>query len=170
VFIRAFLLTENPRWRHLALEALGPLLPGAESELVFESEEGPVLEEVASDPPSHILNGWIYALWGLWEAKIALEHDGAEAMLESSLQCLRDMLHRYDVGWWSRYSLYPHALPDLAKPFYHALHVDQLVVLHRLFGGADLAETAARWRRYDSTVGRVRAVAQKAAFVASGYR
>jgi heparosan-N-sulfate-glucuronate 5-epimerase len=170
VFLRAFLLTEDPRWQRLALEALGPLLPGGDSELVFESDEGPVLEEVASDPPSHILNGWIYALWGLWEAKIVLEHDGAEAMLDSSLQCLRSKLQLYDVGWWSRYSLYPHVLPDLAKPFYHALHVDQLDVLHRLFGGADLADTAARWRRYDTPVGRVRAVAQKAAFVVSGYR
>jgi hypothetical protein len=169
-FLRAFLMTNDPRWERLALDALGPLLPGADSELVFESDEGPVLEEVASDPPSHILNGWIYALWGLLEAKIVLGHDGAEAMLDSSLECLRRMLHRYDVGWWSRYSLYPHVLPDLAKPFYHALHVDQLDVLHRLFGGAEFAATAARWRRYDSPVGRVRAVAQKAAFVASGYR
>ena len=170
VFIRAFLLTENSRWQRLAHEALRPLLPEADSELVFETDEGPVLEEVASDPPSHILNGWIYALWGLWEAKVVLEHDGAEAMLDSSLQCLRSTLHLYDVGWWSRYSLYPHKLPDLAKPFYHALHVDQLDVLHRLFGGADFADAAARWRGYDRPVGRVRAVAQKAAFVASGYR
>jgi hypothetical protein len=170
VFLRALLLTEDPRWQHLALEALSPLLPNAHSELVFDSDAGPVLEEVASDPPSHILNGWIYALWGLWEAKIVLEHEGAAGMLDASLECLRSTLHRYDVGWWTRYSLYPHMLPDLAKPFYHALHVDQVDVLHRLFGGAEFADAAARWRRYDTPVGRVRAVAQKAAFVASGYR
>jgi hypothetical protein len=170
VFIRAFLLTEDQRWRSLALNALPPLLRGNSSELVFETHEGPVLEEVATDPPSHILNGWIYALWGLWEAKVALEQEGAGEMVDSSLACLRHMLDAYDVGWWTRYSLYPHLLPDLAKPFYHTLHAVQVDVLHQLFDHAEFARAAARWKSYDSVIGRARAVGQKAAFVASGYR
>lgn len=169
-FIRAFLLTGDLRWKSLALDALPPLLTPKSSELVFQTDEGPVLEEGPSDPPSHILNGWIYALWGLWEAKIALEHEGAGTTFELSLACLRRMLGAYDVGWWTRYSLYPHFLPDLAKPFYHKLHADQVEILDRLFGYPEFGQAAFRWRAYDTTVGRARAVAQKAAFVASGYR
>jgi heparosan-N-sulfate-glucuronate 5-epimerase len=170
VFIRALLLTEDARWRSLAIEALPPLISPSTSELVCETEEGPVLEEGPSDPPSHILNGWISALWGLWEANLALHHEGAEETFESSLTCLRRMLKMYDVGWWTRYSLYPHLLPDLAKPFYHARHVGQVEVLYRLFGYPDLGTTARRWRAYDTRFGRARAIGQKAAFVATGYR
>jgi hypothetical protein len=76
------------------------------------------------------------------------------------------MIGSYDVGWWSRYSLYPHRLPDLAKPFYHRLHVHQLEVTARLVGEAELAETARRWAAYDTAPKRVGAIAQKALFVA----
>jgi hypothetical protein len=151
VFIRASILTGDERWNRLVLEALPPLLPSNGSELVYETDDGPVLEEVASDPPSHILNGWIYALWGLWEAKIALGHDGAGDTFDASLGCLRRMLGLYDTGWWTRY-------------------IDQADVLHRLYGHAEFGEAAGRWRAYDTAVGRLRAIGQKAAFVASGYR
>jgi heparosan-N-sulfate-glucuronate 5-epimerase len=158
VFIRAFLLTDESRWKLLAVDALRPLLAHSSSELVFEADAGPVLEECVTDPPSHILNGWIYALWGLWEAKIVLEHEGAGETFELSLACLRSMVDAYDVGWWTRYSLYPHLLPDLAKPFYHTLHAAQIEVLHRLFDYSEFAEAARRWRAYDTLIGRARAV------------
>jgi heparosan-N-sulfate-glucuronate 5-epimerase len=170
VFIRAFLLTGDVRWKSLAANALPPLLAHGSSELVFEADAGPVLEECVTDPPCHILNGWIYALWGLWEAKIALEHEGAAETFDLSLACLRSMLDAYDVGWWTRYSLYPHLLPDLAKPFYHTLHADQVEILYRLFAYPDFAEAAHRWKAYDTVLGRARAIGQKAVFVASAYR
>jgi heparosan-N-sulfate-glucuronate 5-epimerase len=170
VFIRAFLLTGESRWESLALRALPTLLSSRTSELVRETEFGPVLEESPSEPPSHILNGWIYALFGLWETRIGIGHERAAEMFESSTACLRTMLRFYDVGWWTRYSLYPHRLPDLAKPFYHRLHVHQVEVLYHLFGHSEFGDAAHRWSRYDTPVGRTRAIGQKALFVVSGYR
>ena len=58
----------------------------------------------------------------------ARRRPGAGQMLAASTDCLLATLSSYDVGWWTKYSLYPHRLPDLAKPFYHRLHVDQLDV------------------------------------------
>jgi len=170
VFIRAFLLTEHPRWKSLAVRALPTLLSAQTSELVRETEYGPVLEEGPSEPPSHILNGWIYALWGLWEASVALGHEGAADMFEASIACLCEMLSSYDVGWWTRYSLYPHLIPDLAKPFYHRLHVHQVEILYRLFGQSEFGDAAYRWSAYDTPLRRTRAIGQKALFVLSGYR
>jgi hypothetical protein len=170
MFIRAFLLTEDSRWKTLAGRALPPLLSSRISELVRETEYGPVLEEGPSEPPSHVLNGWIYALWGLWEAQVALGHEGAADMFQSSIACLRRMLGAYDVGWWTRYSLYPHLLPDLAKPFYHRLHVHQVEVMYRLYRHTEFRDAARRWRAYDTPLGRTRVVGQKAVFVLSGYR
>jgi heparosan-N-sulfate-glucuronate 5-epimerase len=170
VFIRAFLLTGDARWKSLAVRALPTLLSARTSELVRETEYGPVLEEGPSEPPSHILNGWIYALWGLWEASVAFGHEGAADMFEASIGCLRKMLSSYDVGWWTRYSLYPHLLPDLAKPFYHRLHVHQVEILYRLFGQSEFGEAAHRWSAYDTPLRRTRAIGQKALFVLSGYR
>jgi hypothetical protein len=168
VFVRAYSLSGDPRHAEVALAAIRPLL-NIHSDLVAATSDGPVLEESPSQPPSHILNGWIYALWGLWEVNVALEESLAGDMLAASIVCLRVKLPAYDLGWWTKYSLYPHLLADLAKPFYHRLHVDQLEILYRLTGFSDLAETADRWRRYDTPLRRAASVLHKTLFVATRY-
>jgi heparosan-N-sulfate-glucuronate 5-epimerase len=168
VFVRAYSLSGDPRHAEVALAAIRPLLD-VRSDLVATTADGPVPEESPSQPPSHILNGWIYALWGLWEVQIALRESLAGDMLAASMACLRVKLPAYDVGWWTKYSLYPHLLADLAKPFYHRLHVDQVEILYRLTGFPDFAETAGRWRQYDTPSRRVASVLHKALFVATRY-
>jgi hypothetical protein len=167
VLVRAHALTREPELAEAARRAVAPLLPGSRSGLVAATREGPVPEEAPSKPPSLILNGWIYALWGLWDVARGLDDDVAGAAFDASAACLRRTLQRYDLGWWSRYSLFPHRLPDLAKPFYHRLHADQLEMLNALVQHADFAAVAARWRRYDTPIHRMAVVAQKAAFAAT---
>lgn len=170
VFVREHLSTGDDRCRSLALRAVQPLLSTTNREFVTLTENGPILEELSSQPPSHILNGWIFALWGLWEVHVALDDAGAGSMFAASLDCLRRMLNRYDVGWWTKYSLYPHSIPDLAKPFYHRLHIDQAEILYRLTGFPEFHQAARRWRGYDSTLARAAAVAYKVPFVLSSPR
>lgn len=169
VFVRAHLAGGDARFLESALAAVRPLLVDSGSGLVARTADGPVLEESPSSPPSHILNGWIYSLWGLWDVALGLEDDATRAVYEDSLSCLRRKLDEYDVGWWTRYSLYPHRLPDLAKPFYHRLHADQVEVLYRLTGFDAFRDAAQRWRKYDTPLNRVASVSQKALFVATRY-
>lgn len=170
VLVRRHLLDGDPLHAELARRAARPLLQDAAPTVVARLAEGPALEESPSDPPSLILNGWIYALWGLRDLALGLGDGEAAEMLKGSTDCLTRALPRYDAGWWSRYSLYPHRLPDLAKLFYHRLHVDQLEVMYLLTSNEAFRATAERWRRYDTPVHRIRLVVQKARFVASGYR
>jgi hypothetical protein len=171
VFVRAHLATNDERYASLATQAIRPLLADRESDLVTQTEMGPLLEEAPSEPRSHILNGWISALWGLWDVHQGLGDERACRVFRSSLDCLKAHLPAYDTGWWTLYSLYPHPLRDLAKPIYHRVHIVQLDVLHSLTGDEALRTTAARWRTYDRPVNRSRAIAQKTAFVvADGQR
>ena len=73
---------------------------------------------------------------------------------------LRHTLEDYDTGWWSRYSLWAEGR-DLAKPFYHRIHVAQLEALHALTGIAEFGAVAARWRGYDTRAAAARAVFEK---------
>lgn len=162
VFTRAFGLTRDTRHATLARAAVQTLLPP--SPLVSTTRSGPILEEAPSTPASHILNGWIFALWGLRDVSLAFDEAATRRLYRSSLDALGETLPRYDVGWWSRYSLFPHALRDLAKPFYHRLHADQLQILGRAENLPELTERAERWRRYDNAPRRAAAIAHKAAF------
>jgi hypothetical protein len=164
VFVRAHLATGDDRYAELALAAVEPFLAAGGSELVTPTATGPVLEEAPGNPPGHILNGWMSALWGLWDVQLGLDDAGARERFAESLACLRAYLPAYDTGWWTLYSLYPHAIADLAKPIYHRFHVTQLEVYYRLTGHEDIAATQARWARYDSPRHRLVAIAQKAGF------
>jgi hypothetical protein len=168
VFVRALLSTRDDRFAELALDAVRPLF-AADSHFVARGEHGPILEEGASRPggpapASHILNGWIYALWGLWDVHLGVDDAAARTLFDESVACLRNMLGRYDTRWWTRYDLYPHPLPHLAKPFYHRLHVNQTAMMYRLTAYREFAEFSERWRRYDGALRRTLAVAHKGAF------
>lgn len=164
VFVRAHLVTEQDRFADMAYRAVRPLLSERPSDLVSQTAFGPILEEAPGAPASHILNGWITGLWGLWDVHLSLGDARAGEAFHAGVECLRVHLHAYDTGWWSRYSLYPHALEDLAKPIYHRYHVDQLEALHRLTGYDDLKDLAVRWMSYDRSPMRELALAQKATF------
>jgi hypothetical protein len=171
MFARARLATGEARFGELAAAAAEPLLADGGSDLVTRTGSGPILEEAPSEPPSHVLNGWVFALWGLWDLGTGLDHGRARAAFDDGVRCLRAHLPAYDTGRWTLYSLYPHALPDLAKPFYHRLHADQMTALARLGGGSELDEAARRWASYDRPANVALAVAQKAAFaLADGRR
>jgi hypothetical protein len=160
VFVRALRHTGDDRYRHLASAAIGPLLVEGESDLVTQTPGGPILEEAPSEPRSHILNGWIYALWGVFDVAVGLGDARARRRFDDSAGCLAELLPRYDVGWWTRYSLFPHRLSDLAKPFYHRLHCTQVEVLWRLTSLEPFARAAERWQRYDRWPNRCAAIAQ----------
>jgi heparosan-N-sulfate-glucuronate 5-epimerase len=164
VFARKADYTGDPADAELAIAAIQPLLRPSEPCLVARTPDGLVLEEAPSKIPSRILNGWIYALIGLRDVGEGLKHADAAHAFGEGIATLERSLPLYDVGWWSRYSLYPHRLVDLAKPFYHRLHVAQLDALYRLTGVGVFAETSGRWAAYDRLLPRSRALAQKASF------
>ncbi len=169
VFVRAYLWTGLDRYAHAAELAIAPLLLGSGSELVSATPAGPILEEAPSHPASHILNGWIYAVWGLWDVHVGLGLRRAGDTLDATLACLRLLLPHYDLGWWTRYSLFPGPVADVAQPFYHRLHVDQMEVLYRLTGAEVFKGAARRWRSYATLPGHLRSLAWKGAFaVAQG--
>jgi glycosyltransferase involved in cell wall biosynthesis len=142
-----------------ALRALRPLLARTEP-FVVASHAGPVLEEAPTKPSSRVLNGWIYALWGVRDVAVGLGSREAAALFEESLEALMATLGEYDTGWWSRYSLWAGGR-DLAKPFYHRIHVAQLEALHLLTGAAAFETVATRWREYDTRAAATRAVLVK---------
>lgn len=170
LLLRVAARTGDRAYAAAAGRAIEPLL-GA-SELVATTDAGPVLQEYPTDPPAHVLNGWIFALWGLNDVAAAdgLADAGTRAgaghAFAQGVGALAVRLSEYRT-WpsWSRYDLYPHPLTHVASPFYHRLHVAQLVALNRLAPHPELARTARDWQTgASSPVAEVVAVARKVAF------
>jgi peptidoglycan/xylan/chitin deacetylase (PgdA/CDA1 family) len=125
----------------------------------------PFLEEYPTRPPSHVLNGAIFALWGYYDVGVGLDDERARRGFEYCAAGIAAGIDRYDTGRWSRYDLYPHALANLASPAYHSLHIEQLRALELLAPHPEIAAARERFEAYrGSRLHRARAFAGKAAF------
>jgi len=123
------------------------------------------LEEYIVSPPTHILNGFIWAAWGVYDYLLASGASSAQKLFSQALETLRTNLERYDLGFWSLYEQSGTRLPMVASAFYHHLHIVQLQVLHRLTGDQLFARYADRWQTYaNSRMNRTRALCYKGAF------
>jgi hypothetical protein len=172
LLVRAALVLDRSELFELADRVAEPLLdPG--SDLVAETAAGPVLQEYPTNPPAHVLNGWLLALWGLYDvANAPRPHATTPAAREaaaafaagSAALAERIDLYRTRPGW-SLYDLYPHPLANVASPFYHRLHVVQLRRQQELAPDPRLGALAAEWgAAVDAPARRAVALARKVAF------
>lgn len=123
------------------------------------------IEEYVVFPPTHILNGFLWASWGIYDYLLATGDARMQELFKAIIATLRDQLARFDTGFWSLYEQSGTRLQMIASPFYHALHIVQLEVMHKITGEPFFAQFAERWRGYQTNwFKRNRALAQKAAF------
>jgi peptidoglycan/xylan/chitin deacetylase (PgdA/CDA1 family) len=105
-------------------------------------------EEYPTDPPSFVLNGGIFAIWGFRDVGLGLGDPDATSGFEERLMGLARNLERWDTGRWSLYDLFPHPVPNIASAAYHQLHIAQLRATQAIAPRPEFEATAARWQGY----------------------
>jgi hypothetical protein len=140
--------------------------PISEGGVLFEDEERNLwIEEYLVNPPTHILNGFIWALWGVFDFWQAYADATAKGIFDRGVDTLVRNLCRYDTGYWSLYEQSGTRLKMLASPFYHQLHIVQLQVMAHLTGETEFTKVAERWENYTKhRSNRTRAMIEKGAF------
>jgi heparosan-N-sulfate-glucuronate 5-epimerase len=167
VLVRAHKESADPRYLDAAQRALACFsAPMEKGGVAFTDDAGDLwFEEYIVSPPTHILNGFIWALWGIYDYFLATKDAAAQQLFARAVKTLVHNLDRYDLGFWSLYEQSGTRLPMVASPFYHQLHIVQLRVMHRLTGEKGFARVAARWEDYARSRGkRARALCYKSAF------
>ena len=106
------------------------------------------LEELIFDPPTHVLNGFIWALWGIYDYYLLAHDQAALDLFREGVRTLEDKIHKYDIGFWSVYHLVPTKLRMISSPYYQRLHAIQLEAMHRLTGKSVFRKYADRWKGY----------------------
>ena len=166
LLVRMHAETGDDAFAEAAIRALRPMtIPSAEGGVQAELEGGPFFEEYPTTPASQVLNGGIYALWGVHDVAIALGDADARDLYEAGLEALTAGIDRWDLGFWTRYDLHPHPRVNVASGAYHLLHIDQVAAMNKLAPRRALASAEARWRGYlERRMARARAFAGKVAF------
>jgi len=201
LLLRAYAESRDDKYLAAARRAFISLAkPIAEGGVLIEDEQHDLwIEEYLVDPPTHILNGFIWALWGVFDFWLAgdcgmriheqetgnascnheisnagalAQDSGASArcIFDRGVQTLLHNLVRYDTGYWSLYEQSGTRLKMLASPFYHRLHIVQLRVMTLLTGDHRFNVFADRWQAYaDRHVNYTRALIAKSVFKLLNY-
>jgi len=108
------------------------------------------IEEYLVNPPTHVLNGFLWALWGLRDVALVGADPRAKPLYEGCVATLERHLPRYDTGWWSLYEQSGTVLPMIASHFYHRLHIVQLHITFAMTGREVFWRYAERWEAFAS--------------------
>jgi len=102
--------------------------------------------EFPAEPPAYVLNGMIYALFGIYDYYIITDSPKAHRYFERAIETLAKNLDKYDLGYWSAYDLYYH---DCASYHYHRyVHIPQLMSLYDITQRKVFRDYAGRFRKY----------------------
>jgi heparosan-N-sulfate-glucuronate 5-epimerase len=112
---------------------------------VTEGADDLWLEEYPNKPASHVLNGFIFALWGVMDYHRVTKDAWAGAMVARCVATLARNMDRFEGFYWSRYDLVRSGNSSMD---YHKLHVMQLDVMAALTSEPVLLQVAQRWRAY----------------------
>tara|TARA_B100002052_G_scaffold295397_1_gene321824 strand:- start:64 stop:1035 length:972 start_codon:yes stop_codon:yes gene_type:complete len=150
VLVRAFNHTKNKKYSRAASDAFQVfLVPIHEGGVNYVDSSGDHwIEEYIVNPPTHILNGFIWAMWGIYDYSNYMNKEIAKKLFKRYVNTLVSNLEQYDTGYWSLYEQAGLKMPMLASPFYHKLHIVQLKIMTKLTGITLFEQTAKKWSNY----------------------
>ncbi|MCK5260578.1 MAG: hypothetical protein KAJ44_00180 [Thermoplasmatales archaeon] len=157
--IKAYKKYDKKTYLDTAKKAFNCLNRDIEDEgCIFTDRKGEVwIEEYPVCP--HILNGFIYALFGIYDLYKETKNKEIKNLFDGSIQTITTNLKNYDMGFWSLYDL-AEKLP--ATEFYHTIHIKQLNALYKITGNEILQKYGTHWKnaannsRYRSKANRTR--------------
>jgi len=182
VLSRALKLTDDSRFQQAAEKAFSLFLIGAEKGGVTCFDADAVFLEEAPSQPAYlepacpksrtagracpsgrprntVLNGWIFALFGLYDYKLATDEAKVAELFERSLDTLAQHLAGYDSGYWSYYD----SQKRISSHFYHSLHISQLEALSLISENRIFEKYHRRWTDFENKfINRTRAFVVKA--------
>jgi len=149
---RAYLMTGEEPFAVAMVEAIGP----------FERQEaqggvharfhgtGDVWYEEHPRPEggSHILNGFVYALWGLRDTGLIRPQTSAVDLYRAGVESLARHVEAFDLGYWSSYDCPDGRPARVASLYYHHDHRFMMRIMHELEGQPVFLAMAERWDRY----------------------
>ena len=123
LLLRAHAQTGDDKYQQAAEHAFVSLTkPIAQGGVLFEDGDKNLwIEEYLVDPPTHILNGFMWALWGVFDFSVARSDTTAKQIFDRGVQTLLHTLPRFDTGYWSLLRAIRNSHEDAREPLLSSL-------------------------------------------------
>lgn len=159
LLVRAYVYTHKEKYLQQAITSIRFMLTSVEDggTSLFDGDDLVLLEY--THLPA-VLNGWIFAAFGLYDLSIVADKN--ELYLDAfhkTIKTIEKYLSRFDNGYWSLYDLGK----KITSPFYHRLHIAQMQALYIATGDKIFDDYAVKWDNYSKKwINRKRAFIKKA--------
>lgn len=149
---RVYNITGNAKYLNACIAALNPFEVKSEDGGVLTYWDGQYMfyEEYPTFPSSFVLNGFIFALLGLYDLS-QYEISKADELFNKGFLTLKRILPLYDLGNKSAYDLTHYtcmSFPNVARWGYHITHINQLFALNCITKDKDVNSFYFRWKKY----------------------
>lgn len=119
-----------------------------EGGVLYDNGKGFVcLEEYTSSKHSSVLNGYISAIWSIYDLYFATKNKKYFDSFCFHCSSLSQNLNRWDKKFWSKYDLWEEH-DFISSYFYHKLHIKQLQILYKITEIDTFNYYAKKWERY----------------------
>lgn len=108
-------------------------------------------EEYPTEKPTHILNGFIFSLLGLYDLYDLTKNEDAYRLYKDGLNTVENLITAYDLGNISSYDLSHITIPGNPSKYhygYHLTHVKLLSVLYDIEKNPLFKNVYERWLNY----------------------
>ena len=140
LLLRIFHETQDRKYLDSATNAIQFMLTDYKKNGVACYNNGLFLLEYTHRPV--VLNGWIFALYGLCDYYLVTGNYKEE--LELTVKTLKENISKFDCGFWSKYD----TGKRITSPFYHNLHIAQMEALSLTFDIIEFKNCHALFKKY----------------------
>jgi hypothetical protein len=167
VLLRAYQITNNKKYYKSALQGLETF--SDTSKFLNYYKNNIFYEEYPSKPGSFVLNGMIFALWGLYDFIRLDGNANARKYFDEGISSLKNMISQYDIGDWSCYDLrqetWNKKYLNPCTVHYQYIHINQLYVLYHLTEENIFLDYSYKWKKYDNLLNRIKMYVKKYAVI-----
>lgn len=146
--LRRFQITndiEDLELAELAMKAF--IVPIKDGGVKYTDLSGDIwYEEYPGVPRPHVLNGFIFGLFGIYEYYRVTGDSMALKLFNDGAKSIENNIHQYNMGYWSRYDL--RYKNFCANYEYHQIHIHQLWILYFITGQQIYKEYALKFSEY----------------------
>lgn len=150
VLVRAYKITSDKKYISIAKKVFHSFQCEVDiGGVTFtDNNDNKWIEEYIVDPPTHILNGFIWALWGVYDYYLVTKDKSSYKLYNDYVRTLKINLNSYDIGLWSLYEHSGTRLKMISSSFYHKLHITQLNVMYNLTKEEIFQTYSKKWESY----------------------
>ncbi len=148
LLLRAHTITKDKKYLDAALRAIDFMILDQENGgTMFKDKNYTYLKEYTHKPV--VLNGWIFAVFGLIDINIAVKSSTYSEFLEDTLITLFEELGKFDSKICSFYDI---NRKIICSRFYHRLHIAQLDVLYKYTNNETLLYYFEKWNKSEKNI------------------